>query len=210
MGFLLTAYRVIRSVVNGTSHHVLRGRAPGGDQGRQPAEKGKAAALDTDADMHALRLRLADVGGSTSQDLGLGRVVGQVLVYLYLTPDDCPMDRMEADLRLSKAAVSIAARQLEQLSLIRRVFKAGDRRHYYRTADNLGAALQKGILEILQRKLRVAAQALEEADETINPPDAPDVGNEIVFLRGRIARARQLSDRVNKVIQSPLLRLLAR
>ena len=47
-------------------------------------------------------------GGATSQDLGLGRTLGQVLVYLYLTDGECPLDRIEADLGLSKASVSIA------------------------------------------------------------------------------------------------------
>ena len=65
------------------------------------------------------RSRLIETGGRTSQDLGLGRIVGQILVYLYLTDGDCSLDKIGADLDLSKASVSIAARQLESLWLLR-------------------------------------------------------------------------------------------
>ena len=51
------------------------------------------------------RLRLIETGGRTSQDLGLGRIVGQILIYLYLQPEACPLDRLEQDLGLSKAPI---------------------------------------------------------------------------------------------------------
>ena len=60
-------------------------------------------------------MRLIETGGQTSQDLGLGRIVGQILVYLYLKPSACSLEELENDLGLSKASISIAARQLEQL-----------------------------------------------------------------------------------------------
>ena len=69
----------------------------------------------------AAQMRLGETGGRTSQDLGLGRIVGQVLVYLYLQPSACSLEKLEKALGLSKASVSIAARQLEQLGLVQRV-----------------------------------------------------------------------------------------
>ena len=56
------------------------------------------------------RTRLVETGGRTSQDLGFGRIVGQVLVYLYLQPKECSLDVLEQELGLSKASVSVAAR----------------------------------------------------------------------------------------------------
>ena len=57
-----------------------------------------------------IRARLVETGGRTSQDLGL-----------------------------SKASVSVAVRQLENLGLLRRTWKKGDRKNYYRTADEIGS-----------------------------------------------------------------------
>jgi DNA-binding transcriptional regulator GbsR (MarR family) len=68
-------------------------------------------------------MRLVETGGRISQDLGLGRIVGQLLVYLYLQPRECSLDVLESELGLSKASVSIAARQLERLGIVQRVFE---------------------------------------------------------------------------------------
>ena len=60
-----------------------------------------------------VRTRLIEVAGGTTQDLGLGRIIGQVLGDIYMTDGDSSLDAIGHNLGLSKAAVSIAARQLE-------------------------------------------------------------------------------------------------
>ena len=93
-----------------------------------------------------MRRRLVEIGGSVAQDFGMGRVVGQVLTELYLRDGPCSLDELVSDLGLSKAAVSIATRRLEALGLVRRAWRPGDRRLYYRTADNIAVALRQGFL----------------------------------------------------------------
>ncbi len=156
-----------------------------------------------------MRARLVEVGGRTSQDLGLGRIVGQMLVYLYLWNGECSLDQIGADLGLSKAAVSIAARQLESLGLIRRVWKQGDRKSYYRTADDIGTALRQGLLALVGRKMEAAAVELDRVHELLgNRGRAGNGDSDLNFLAGRVKRAKVLRDRAAKVIRSPLLRLL--
>jgi DNA-binding transcriptional regulator GbsR (MarR family) len=154
------------------------------------------------------RMRLIETGGRTSQDLGLGRIVGQILIYLYLQPAACPLDKLEQDLGLSKASVSIAARQLEQLGLITRVWVKGERKKFYRSAENLGKALQQGLLSQLQQKiddfgeqLGSAMQILEEIEDEGNP--------DVEFLKKRIERSDVLRKRVQMVIGNPVVKLLA-
>jgi DNA-binding transcriptional regulator GbsR (MarR family) len=113
------------------------------------------------------RARLVEAGGRTSQELGLGRMVGQVLVSLYLADGERSMDEIEAELGLSKAAVSVASRQLEGLGLVTRVWRAGDRRSYYRTADNLASALQAGLLALARRKLDGAGGELDRVHDLL-------------------------------------------
>ncbi len=48
-------------------------------------------------------MRLVETGGRTSQDLGLGRIVGQILVYLYLQPAACSLEELEENLGLSQS-----------------------------------------------------------------------------------------------------------
>ena len=91
----------------------------------------------TTENAYSIKLSLIETGGRTSQELGMGRIVGQMLVYLYLNDNHCSLDQIGTDLELSKASVSIAARQLEKLGLIKRTWQKGDRKSYYRTANNI-------------------------------------------------------------------------
>ncbi len=95
-----------------------------------------------------VRTRLVEVAGRTTQDLGMGRIIGQVLGDIYMTAGDSSLDDIGRNLGLSKAAVSIAARQLESLGLLQRIWKKSDRRNYYRVVDHLGVALRRGIFGI--------------------------------------------------------------
>ena len=99
------------------------------------------------------RSRLIEAGGRTAQELGLGRIVGQMLVHLYLTDGECSLDRIGEELELSKASVSIAARQLESMGLLRRSWKKGDRKNYFRTADNFETALRQGLMVFLFQQI---------------------------------------------------------
>jgi DNA-binding transcriptional regulator GbsR (MarR family) len=154
-----------------------------------------------------VRARLMEVGGRTSSEFGLGRIVGQMLVYLYLKEGTYSLDEIGDELGLSKAAVSIAARQLAVLGLVNRVRKPGDRRIYCRTADNIAAALRLGVLGLVRQKLHMVGSTLDAAAGLL-PGDAED--KDLAFLQTRIARARALTQRVDRVLNSPLLKLLTK
>ena len=154
------------------------------------------------------RTRLVEMGGRTSQDLGLGRIVGQVLVHLYLQHAACSLDVLEDDLGLSKASVSVAARQLEQMGLVRRVWKKGDRKSYYRSADNIAAVLQQGVQNFLGQKVQSFGIELEDALSLLEPHDALPHEKEhqdARFLRQRLTRAQKLQRRLARILNSPVL-----
>jgi DNA-binding transcriptional regulator GbsR (MarR family) len=155
------------------------------------------------------RARLIDVAGRSSQDLGLGRIVGQVLACVYLSRHDCALEAIAAELSVSKAAVSIAARQLEALSLLHRVWKGGDRRSYYRIPEHFGLALQQGMLGLLRRKLRSIGEELAAAEAALGGNGfAGDA--EARFLLKRVQRASRLRSRTVQIVENPLLKMLVR
>jgi len=156
-------------------------------------------------------MRLVEMGGQTSQDLGLGRIVGQILVYLYLSEQECSLDQIGEDLGLSKAAVSVAARQLESLGLLRRVWKKGDRKNYYRTADNIATALQQGLLTFAGQKIQAVATELDQASRQLEQAVAKsNHDSETEFVYGRVKRAKLLRDRAAKILGGPLFRLFVK
>lgn len=155
-----------------------------------------------------VKSRLIELGGRTTQDLGLGRVTGQVLGYVFLSETECSLDDIGRDLGLSKAAVSTAARQLESLGLMQRVWKKGDRKHYYETARNVGPALRHAILEMIRGKLRTMGAELDGAEEVLNGLGRAEVDAEGRYLKKRVQRARKLRKRAMQILDSPLLKLL--
>lgn len=167
--------------------------------------------MQSDDNIILARMRLVETGGRTSQDLGLGRIVGQVLVYLYLQPGECSLGQLETELGLSKASVSVAARQLEQLGLVRRVWVKGDRKKYYRSAENIASALQHGLLSLVRQKVQHFGGQLDTTMGLLDDTTAKqDDTREMEFLRQRISRARKLQKRLDRVLGNPLVRLLAK
>lgn len=156
---------------------------------------------------NSVRRRLTEVGGRTAQDLGLGRIVGQVLVHLYLTPAEQSLEDIAKELELSKAAVSIASRQLESLGLLRRSWKSGDRKTYYRTADDIASALHQGLLMMVRNKMSLLATELQQAETELK---GGETGSEAEFILGRVKRARKLRDTAMSVLENPLVKLLTR
>lgn len=157
------------------------------------------------------RMRLVEIGGRTSQDLGAGRIVGQVLVYLYLQETEASLDKIGEDLGLSKASVSIAVRQLEQLGLARKVWKSGDKKNYFRSADNIASALQKGVLSFVRQKVQLFGGELDVAFnllEDISSDSKSHGDEELLFLKQRIVRAKKLQKGLDRVLGNPLVKLL--
>ncbi|MCZ7592837.1 MAG: MarR family transcriptional regulator [Kiritimatiellae bacterium] len=150
---------------------------------------------------------LVAAGGRLAHEFGFNRVAGETLASLYLTNGEASLDTLESELNLSKAAVSLAAAQLERMGLIHRVRKPGDRKRYYRTADNIGTALRQGILKFARTKLasldsdlRHAGSALADAGKTTN----------VTFLVDRVARLQQLNKRAEQLLDNPLIKLFSK
>lgn len=154
-----------------------------------------------------VKSRLVSLGGRLAQEFGFNRVAGQVLAALYLTPGAASLDALEAELRLSKAAVSLAAAQLERLGLIHRVRKAGDRKRYYRSAEDIGSALRHGILKFARAKMAVLDLDLAQADDSLAEMKK-EAGTK--FLAARVKRLRQLNQRAGHLLDNPLVKLFAK
>jgi DNA-binding transcriptional regulator GbsR (MarR family) len=68
---------------------------------------------------------------------GLPPIAGRIFALLLLSDVPRSLDQLSEDLGVSKASASTNARLLAQLGLIEPVRRAGSRRDYYRTADDL-------------------------------------------------------------------------
>lgn len=163
--------------------------------------------LQNESDGAAVKARLVASGGRLAQEFGFNRVAGEVLACLYLTEGDASLDALERELGLSKAAVSLGAAQLARLGLIARVRRAGDRKRYYRSADDVGSALRHGILKFARAKMAALEMELSRADESL-----ADLKKEAgaKFLASRVARLHQLNRRAGRLLDHPLVNLFSK
>jgi DNA-binding transcriptional regulator GbsR (MarR family) len=119
--------------------------------------------------VHATTRQFVERVGVVMESDGLPRIAGRIFGLLLITPGECSLDDMADTLGVSKASISTDARRLEQLGIVIRTSRPGDRRDYYAVAPN---ALQQS-LEIRTRAMRKFQELLRDADSL---PDAtPEV-----------------------------------
>jgi DNA-binding transcriptional regulator GbsR (MarR family) len=67
---------------------------------------------------------------------GFPRIAGRIMGFLLVNEGPYTLDELADDLQISKTSASTNARLLEQHGIIEKVVKSGDRRDFYRLADN--------------------------------------------------------------------------
>jgi Predicted transcriptional regulators len=149
------------------------------------------------------RGRLVDAGGRFAQDFGFSKIPGQALMLLYLGEEAASLDDVAEALGVSKAAASMACAQLEALGLIVRERRKGDRKCYYRSADNLQHALTVGIAGFVRTEVAKLDSELRAASAGLS-------GAEDAFLKKRVQRLSKLSEKARRVLESPILNLVAK
>jgi DNA-binding transcriptional regulator GbsR (MarR family) len=86
---------------------------------------------------------------------GVPLTAARVYGYLLLSPSPASLDRISADLQVSKSSASVAARLLELYTLVRRHGVRGSRRVLYEASDNY-----EGMLAAQNRTLQAGAELL--------------------------------------------------
>ena len=90
---------------------------------------------------------------------GLPRVAGRLFGLLLVTEELRSLDDLAEQLGVTKASISVNARLLEQKGVVERVSMPGDRRDYYRIADDIvERAMQQRLARI--RQFRNALQTV--------------------------------------------------
>lgn len=69
--------------------------------------------------------------GRQSAFWGLGKTAGEMYAVLYLSREPISLEDVARSLRVTKGNISIAIRQLEQLGMVRRSWRVGDRRVFF-------------------------------------------------------------------------------
>lgn len=117
---------------------------------------------------------------------GLPRIAGRLFGFLVLQSEPCSLDEMATSLAVSKASVSTDVRKLEQVGLVERHTRPGDRRDYYAIPPDMPARLV-----VLRRAAidRFRDCLLGASDSTVTEPVVRDRLRSLEVVHRHIASA---------------------
>ncbi len=98
---------------------------------------------------------------------GFPRIAGRIMGFLLLNEGPYTLDELADSLQISKTSASTNTRLLEQHGLIERVVKAGDRRDFYKLAEDHWEKMIDIALKRLERFRDVLLKTIESL-----PPSA--------------------------------------
>ena len=158
------------------------------------------------ADLPSIIHRFIEDAGSTSQSLGVGRVLGQIYALLYFSQIPRSLADMQQALGISKGSASTGVRQLEQWGAVRKVWIRGDRKDYYEANDWFGRILKNAVLDTVGTKLVAYASLLDKVDSTMTELSGGAGGSQTPFIRERVEHLRKFQRKAQKVWNSPILK----
>lgn len=97
--------------------------------------------------------------GSAAEADGWAPITGRLFGLLLLSPGPRCLDDIADELGVSKASVSIDARNLLERGIVERVCRAGDRRDFYTLADDFCSAIIQHRLRRWRGLQRLASEA---------------------------------------------------
>ena len=89
----------------------------------------------------------------------MGRTVGLLLA----AEEALTTDEIAARLGVSKSPINQIARRLEELNLVRRIRKPGDRKHYYEISPRVFLQAATNLYRLYEENLRLADRTLRSA-----------------------------------------------
>jgi DNA-binding transcriptional regulator GbsR (MarR family) len=117
------------------------------------------------------------------------RIAGRIFGALLLSPQERSIDELAEQLAVSRASISIDARRLEQVGLLERITRKGDRRDYYRLSpDHYSHALELRLAAIRRYMALFADARLMEVDSPVVRERIEEVADAHVSLYDAITQ----------------------
>jgi DNA-binding transcriptional regulator GbsR (MarR family) len=136
---------------------------------------------------------------------GVGKVMAEIQALLYLSPRPLCLDEMSARLKTSRSNVSLNARALQDLGVVRKVVIPGDRKDYYTAeteldvvAGRLAAAKKRRELD---PALEVVTRAINAAGAAPAQTSGAAAGGNGSIDTERLRNLRELMENINGIFE---------
>lgn len=114
--------------------------------------------------------RFVELMGRHFEEEGAPRIAGRLIGVLLLNLEPASLDDLVEQLQVSKASVSMNARRLEYWGIAERVTVAGDRRDFYRIAEDARDQFALRMVErarLMTERLDVGLEAVRDSDPEV-------------------------------------------
>jgi DNA-binding transcriptional regulator GbsR (MarR family) len=96
---------------------------------------------------------------------GFPRIAGRLMGFLLVNEGPYTLDELADEVQISKTSASTNARLLEQHGIIEKVVKAGDRRDFYRLADDHWERM----FDVAKKRMQKFHDVLDQTIESLPP-----------------------------------------
>ena len=130
--------------------------------------------------LHAAEVRFIEGMGLALEEDRLPRIAGRLVGLLILSPQPLRFDHLAERLGVSRGSISTNTRLLENMGVIERVTRPGDRRDYFRINEH------PGLLQRIADRFRDRRAMAQEMKQTLL--SCADGGNVVVDRLDRFIR----------------------
>jgi DNA-binding transcriptional regulator GbsR (MarR family) len=129
------------------------------------------------------RRLLVEALGIQSDFWGLGRITGEIYAVLYTAPSALSLADLSSALGVTKGAVSVAIRRLEDLRMVRRQYQPGDRRVFFVATVDFWAIAREFLRRRYEPAFASAFQLVAEAIQVAEHGDDPELAARLRALQ---------------------------
>jgi DNA-binding transcriptional regulator GbsR (MarR family) len=163
--------------------------------------------MDGSQKLEKARMRVID---SITQNMilyGITPSIGRLYGLLYFNDEPMSLDSMKDELGMSKTSMSTSVRQLQELKMVEKVWKKGERKDLYHSADDwyqtfadyFSIKWRKGI----SQNISSIKKSLDEVTELLEDPDSSvEVKEAAKSDQGRFLYALDYYDWLNRLIDT--------
>jgi DNA-binding transcriptional regulator GbsR (MarR family) len=137
----------------------------------------KASQDGTDEALAEIRDRVIDALGEVASSWGYNEVIGRMYGTMFFSDAPLGLDDIADRLGISKATVSLNIPTLENLHMIRRVWRKGERKRFYEAERDFSRIIGTMINTIIRQEVSVvsmvANQTMEDLDRVMASSRGP-------------------------------------
>ena len=133
--------------------------------------------------------------GEVASRVGLHRTPAQIYALLLMSEEPCSLDDMAMELGISKASISVYARELAALGVIRKVWTPDTRRDSYEAEGDILKVLRLWVQTSIARRIEETGAVLAEVEQYLDNAES-DSNGPMTRVRERIDTAKVLHEKL--------------